>query len=338
MNITFFQSINELNQQLAALISKYSTVFVLTDSNTKLHCLPLLSVDKFSAITIPAGEKNKNLLSLTAIWETLTIAKADRKAVLVNLGGGMVTDIGGFAAATYKRGIDFINIPTSLLAQVDAAVGAKTGIDFLQYKNQLGVFADANNTLICTDFLATLPEREYTSGIAEIIKHYLIADAAAFYDFQQNISLATIQKAITIKSTFVNQDPFENNIRKALNFGHTIGHAIESYYLESETPLLHGEAIAIGMIVESHLSYQIGNLTEAELTTITTLIMRIFPYFSINKIDEENIISLCYQDKKNKDGVLFFSLLKNIGNNSINEAISTEQIINGLDYYRQYAQ
>ncbi|RZL11258.1 MAG: 3-dehydroquinate synthase [Pedobacter sp.] len=257
--------------QLPALMANggYSKVFVLTDEHTSVHCLPVFQqlLDDFTGfdlIETSAGEENKSIDFCIGIWKTLLDFGADRKCLLINLGGGVITDMGGFIAATYKRGVDFVNIPTSLLAQVDASVGGKTGIDVDNAKNMVGTFSIPIAVFIEDVFLKTLPEKEMRSGSAEVLKHGLIADAAYFKELNDTglhaITAAQVYRSVEIKNTVVTEDPLEKGLRKILNFGHTIGHALESYSLSNDkTPLTHGDAIAIGMICESYLSFKINN-------------------------------------------------------------------------------
>jgi 3-dehydroquinate synthase len=247
--------------------TKYSNLFIITDSNTNNYCLhkflPYLETDlTIEIIEFEAGEINKNIDTCIEIWKVLTELGADRKSLVINLGGGVVTDLGGFVASTFKRGVDFIHIPTTLLSMVDASVGGKTGVDLGNLKNQIGVINIPLMVLIDTQYLETVPQNEMRSGLAEMLKHGLIFDKNYWEQFLDISTIdfsdldQLIHRSVAIKNEIVMQDPTEKNIRKALNFGHTLGHAIESYFLENDnkTTLLHGEAIAIGMIVESHIS------------------------------------------------------------------------------------
>lgn len=321
---------------------QFSSVYVLVDENTSHHCYPLIAT-KFPAhriIQIKSGEKNKTLDTCQTIWRHLAEANADRKALLVNLGGGVIGDMGGFAAGCYKRGIAFINIPTTLLAMVDASVGAKCGIDFMGFKNQLGLFNEPTAVFIHTPFLKTLPERDLHSGFAEVIKHYLIADRIEFeallnepkplveFDFE-----LLVRKSVSIKQSIVEQDPTEQGIRKALNFGHTIGHAIESFYLtKPHEKLLHGEAIAMGMLAESLLSLKRGLLNESELKAIEKCILSYFKPQLMAMQDFEEIIQLTTHDKKNEAGQVRFTLLNGIGSYTINQPVEKELIHEALFY------
>ncbi len=330
------------------LSANATSLFVLGDENTLHHCYPkiLSALTAHQLIPIKSGESNKTLTSCEYIWRQLTEANADRKALLLNLGGGVIGDVGGFAAGCYKRGIRFVNIPTTLLAMVDAGVGAKCGIDFMGFKNQVGLFNEPEAVFVHTGFLTTLPERQLRSGFAEVIKHYLIADKQAFEQLTSShlrlsanhTSLTSwndlVQKSISIKQHIVAQDPLEKDVRKALNFGHTIGHAMESFYLQDEThSLLHGEAVAIGMIAESYLSEKKGGLTKEELKMIGETILHYFPAEIIPEFYFPKIIALMAQDKKQERGLPQFTLLKGIGHYTIHQSVEKEWIRESLIYF-----
>ena len=335
---------NNFEELQQFLKGSYSSCFVLVDKNTEQHCYPLIKdlLPKHSIIQIKAGEAYKTIETCGLIWERLTQNNADRKSLLINLGGGVIGDMGGFAASCYKRGITFINIPTTLLAMVDASVGGKTGIDFNGFKNQIGLFSDPKAVFIYTTFLKTLADRELTSGFAEVIKHYLIADAKAFEKLAEaKPSLKALNwpqvvaANVHIKSTIVNQDPQEKDIRKALNFGHTIGHAVESFFLQQDKmkPLLHGEAVAVGLITESYLSVKKGLLTEAQLIRIQQVVINYFELPFIEVPFQKSILELLKQDKKNEQNSTQFTLLQSIGNYSIDNPVTEELIIESLNYY-----
>ncbi len=347
-------SFAELNKFLSG--KKYSSIFVLVDENTKKHCLKKISIEnyKLSIIQIKNGEKNKNIRTCEKIWKELSKHNADRKSLLINIGGGVITDIGGFCASTYKRGIDFINIPTTLLSQVDASVGGKTGIDFLGYKNQIGTFAFPKAVFINPDFLKTLNKRELISGFAEVIKHGLIADKNYWKNLtpplkdgvrpladnpiskgEGEISEEIIEKSIEIKNKIVSADPYENGLRKTLNFGHTIGHAIESASLKTKKTLLHGEAIAIGMICEAYLSRKIIGLSSEELSEITSFIISVFHPKKITT-SEKTLIGLMKQDKKNQNAEINFTLLSSIGKAEINNSCSEELIEESFGFFNSH--
>ncbi len=320
-----------------------SSCFVLVDENTLKHCYPVIQtvLPEHLLITLASGEQNKTLQTCSSIWTELTKANADRKSLFINLGGGVISDMGGFSAACYKRGIPFINIPTTLLSMVDASVGGKTGIDFLGFKNQIGLFSQPEAVFVFTDFLKTLPQRELASGFAEVIKHYLIADKEAFTEIQKSTAdfnalnwPQLVERNINIKSTIVEQDPHENSVRKALNFGHTIGHAVESIFLNRQgNHLLHGEAIAVGMLTESYISMKMGLLEQAELKQIEAVIQN---YFVLPHLDAEarnDVLRLVKQDKKNVKHKLQFTLLQGIGNYSINNTVEEGLMTESLTYY-----
>ncbi|MFI5222377.1 MAG: 3-dehydroquinate synthase [Bacteroidia bacterium] len=320
----------------------YSKVFVLVDEITEKLCYPLLQKHLFELklIQISSGEKNKNTITTQFIWTELQKHNADRNSVLLNLGGGMITDIGGFSASTYKRGIDFINIPTTLLGMVDASIGGKTGIDFNGVKNMVGLFSNPVSVYIFPDFLQSLPKTELINGFAEVIKHALIADPVLWQnlseittdDFQKIISL--IAPSVKIKIKVVKKDPQEKSLRKILNFGHTLGHAIESYSLENDSkPLKHGEAVAIGMICEAFLSREILNLSKEELNVISRYILKFFPKYPIQSVLSPEVIKFVYHDKKNISESFNFTLLKRIGKASINHSCTELQITRALNYY-----
>jgi 3-dehydroquinate synthase len=319
----------------------YSQIAVLADEHTKKYAYPQLKplLPKHTLITIKSGEERKNLETCNYIWQQLTDKQFDRKALLINLGGGVIGDMGGFCAATYKRGINFIQIPTTLLAQVDASVGGKLGIDFNGIKNHIGVFQEPVAVLIATEFLKTLPEAEIRSGFAEIIKHCLIADAAMWEKIRkqeldkQNWN-ELVPHSVEIKKKVVAQDPTEKGLRKILNFGHTIGHAVESYFLsQPRKKLLHGEAIAIGLICESYISHKRDLLDEQSLEAIEEFIFSLYGRIKITAQDTEAIIPLMMQDKKNERGSIQCVLLKEIGNPLYDQKLSLAEIKEAIHYY-----
>lgn len=326
-----------LNQTL--LNEKYSSIFVLVDSHSNEYCLPqflpyLATEIAIEIIEFESGESSKNIEICVQIWEALTELGADRKSVIINLGGGVVTDLGGFVASTFKRGIDFIHVPTTLLAMVDASVGGKNGIDLGNLKNQIGVINVPKMIIIDSSYLETLPKNEMRSGLAEMLKHGLIHDSAYWKKFTDLEQLdfedfdALIYQSIIIKNMIVMQDPSEDGIRKALNFGHTLGHAIESYFLENDhkTTLLHGEAIAAGMILESFISWQKKLLEEKEYLEIKNTINHIFDRIDFDESDLDPIQELLIHDKKNEYGTIQFALLNSIGKVKINQTAEKELI------------
>lgn len=327
-------------------IETYSKIFVLVDENTNEHCLPYFLANlpteiEIEIIEIEAGEENKNIYTCIDLWHTLIELDADRKSIMINLGGGVITDIGGFVASTYKRGIDFVNIPTTLLAMVDASVGGKTGVDLGSLKNQIGIINEPKSVIVISKFLETLPTNQMRSGLAEMLKHGLIYDKL-YWDKLKNLNdLNTddldilIKQSIEIKNEIVSQDLKENGIRKSLNFGHTLGHAIESYFLESEekNQLLHGEAIAIGMILESHISYQSNFISKDDYAEIKYIITDVFEKIAFNNSDIQKILDLLIFDKKNEFGNIQFTLLNKIGESKINQTVDKSLILLAFEDY-----
>ena len=337
--IIFDDTLSSLPNFLAE--HKYSKVFVVVDENTKQHCLPILQnvLTAIEIIETKSGEIYKNLATCEFIWQQLIEQNADRKSVIINLGGGVIGDMSGFAASCYKRGIDFINIPTTLLSQVDSSIGGKLGIDFKYGKNLIGLFRNPKLVLVSSQFLKTLPKRQFINGWSEIIKHALIKDKAQWLVYQNtdihNCDMnAIVFHSLQIKKAVVEADPYENGLRKILNFGHTIGHAIEAYSLEhDETPLLHGEAIAIGMICESFLSIKKCGLTQDELNEITKLILKYFPKYNIENYNTDKIIASMLSDKKNNATKILAALLSEIGNSVFDIEINKDEILESLNYY-----
>lgn len=324
--------------------SAYSKVFILTDLNTSEHCMPLFreylpELDRYDIIEIDPGEENKNIDYCIGVWQMLLDFGADRNSLLINLGGGVITDMGGFAASTFKRGIDFVQVPTTLLSQVDASVGGKTGIDLGSVKNIIGTFTQPKAVFISAGFLKTLSERQLISGFAEIVKHGLIADREYYKQVQISDPLqlpeAIIYHSVEIKNRVVTEDPFEKGLRKTLNFGHTIGHAVETWSLKNDgDPLLHGEAIAMGMICESYLSSKHNGLSETSLSEITSYIRLVFPDYFLKESAYQDILEFMKNDKKNTNGNISFSLLSEPGHCDFDIYLSEEQILESLDYYR----
>ena len=290
---------------------------------------------------MPNGEDHKTIDICTGVWEALSEYNADRKSILINLGGGVVTDLGGFVASTYMRGITYINIPTSLLAMVDASVGGKTGVDLGALKNQIGVINEGEMVGIDTSFLDTLPQNEMVSGFAEMLKHGLIYDKNYWNTLThlEKLDLSDLDQliydSVVIKNKVVTEDPTEQGLRKILNFGHTLGHAIESYFLENadKTPLLHGEAIAIGMLLEAYISTKVCGLSNAELDIINDGILKTFSKVEITDNDQKIIIDLLQYDKKNSHGVVKFVLLEAIGKPKIDCVVRNELILEAFNYY-----
>lgn len=335
------QALNSLKEDIQK--GRFSKVFVLVDENTRKHCYPRLAplLPPHLVYEIMPGEEEKNLTTCTAIWDEMTQSALDRKALVVNIGGGVIGDMGGFVAGTYKRGIDFAQVPTTLLAQVDASVGGKLGIDFHGLKNHIGLFRNPVGVYINPQFLDTLPFEEKRSGFAEIVKHHLIADHEAWKKLVKTTDLndldypQLIRHSIDIKSRIVESDPEEKGARKALNFGHTVGHAVETYFLENGNRLLHGEAIAIGMICEAWISHQQGTLSGDELDQITAFFLKFYPKPKISPAVYPTIIDFAKNDKKNQDGNILCTLLNGIGDFRVNISIDHSQITKSLDYYNE---
>ncbi len=319
----------------------YSKIVVLVDEHTKKFCYPLVKshLPSHKLITIKSGEQHKIVATCQLIWEQMTNFELDRHALLVNLGGGVIGDMGGFCAATYKRGIDFIQIPTTLLSQVDASVGGKLGIDFLGFKNHIGVFSLPNAVIIDASFLQTLPKNELRSGFAEIIKHCLIRDKKKWNEIivkdliNQDLE-DLIRHSVEIKKAVVAEDPTEKGLRKILNFGHTLGHAIETFYLDKgKKRLLHGEAIAAGMIMESYLAFVKKMIEEKTFLDIEEFLFTVYGRVDIDQIDFENIIALTQQDKKNKGKKVNASIIDAIGSCQWDISLSKKEMRSALIYY-----
>lgn len=328
---------------------KYSNIFVIVDENTETHCLPRFNekIDldyKWKVLQVPSGEKYKNIDTCISLWEQLSDKGADRNSLIINLGGGMITDIGGFVASTFKRGLAFVNIPTTLLAMVDASIGGKNGIDFKLAKNQIGTINFPKMVVVENSFLDTLPKRQLISGMAEMLKHSLIYSDESWERINSLDPLnkpefeELIWESIEIKSEIVSLDPLETNLRKTLNYGHTLGHAIESHCMSSaeREPLLHGEAVAIGMILATYISNQLLDLPEKRLTEVSAKILSIFSkqIFSQNEI--ENIINLLVFDKKNRNGNVFFVLIHDIGEPKTDCVVSNSLIYNAFEFYKNF--
>ncbi|MCQ2219588.1 MAG: 3-dehydroquinate synthase [Paludibacteraceae bacterium] len=323
-----------------------SGLFILVDSNTHKLCLPLLGeeiLSKAKVIEIPAGDDNKNLQSIADVWTFLSNNGASRKSFMINLGGGMVTDLGGFAASTFKRGMEYINIPTTLLGSVDAAVGGKTGINFNGLKNEIGVINPAESVIINSQFLKTLDKENFLSGYAEMIKHGLISSPEVWNHIlsfdMDNIDYPAltnlIDESVRVKEEIVKIDPTEKGIRKALNFGHTVGHAFESYAMKVGTPKLHGYAVAWGMISELYLSYKKTGLDKTILREGVAFIKENYGALPITCKEYEQLYELMTHDKKNEsDGRILFTLLGGIGDIKINTNVEKQDIFESLDFYR----
>lgn len=338
-------------KKLGAFLRKnnYSRHFILADENTAQHCLPRLihqvpELAKSEIIELESGEEHKHIETCMQVWRVLGELHADRQSLLLNLGGGVITDIGGFIAATFKRGIDFVNLPTTLLAQIDASAGGKTGVDLDGLKNEVGVFADPRELFIYPPFLQTLPRRQIMSGYAEALKHGLIADAA-YWDALKQIHPGDhasweriIQRSVEIKTRITEADPKERGLRKTLNFGHTIGHAVESFFLENQqAALLHGEAVIVGMVCETWLSQQHCGLDAETTETICNFLLSRYPAIVLEPDSDHRLIELMRHDKKNVGNAIHFSLLKNIGEAVTDQVCTAEDVSAALDYYREKA-
>jgi len=339
--IYFENSIDELVKFVKQ--GHYSRFFILTDENTAKHCLPVVQhhfagMDNFDIIEINAGEESKDIDFCIGIWKMLIDFGADRKSLLINLGGGVISDMGGFAASTYKRGIDFVHVPTTLLSQVDASVGGKTGIDIDSIKNIIGTFTQPKAVFIAYDFLTTLPARQVLSGTAEMLKHGLILDKA-YWEVLKNSDLTRptielIYRSVEIKNEVVMVDPTEQGIRKALNFGHTIGHAVETNsLLTDESPLTHGEAIAIGMICEAFLSFKKTGLAKDDLEEIISVINGLYPKYNLGNVDFATLCTIMLKDKKNQNGKINCTLLSRIGECRLDNICTEEELCESLAYF-----
>jgi 3-dehydroquinate synthase len=331
-----------LNQLVKDL--KPTKVFLLVDENTEQQCLPLIYEHlhdiNFEVIKIKAGEANKTIDTCQHIWKMLKDHKADRSSLMINIGGGVIGDMGGFCASTYMRGIKFIQMPTTLLSQVDASVGGKLGVDLDGVKNMIGVFQDPRAVVIHTSFLQTLPYKELLSGYAELLKHGLIADAEIWEELSTIKDITSIDfervvyQSVLIKKTVTEQDPHEKGLRKILNFGHTIGHAIETVSLSSDQPLLHGEAIAIGIVTEAYLSLQKGYITQDQYNTIKSRIKALYGNKYKSLPLHSSIIPIMKLDKKNHGGNILYALIKEIGKATYDISVGEDLLVRALDDYR----
>ena len=337
----------EQDLQEAVLSQKFDKLFVLTDEHTHTLCYPIVSdfecLKNAHTITIGAGDIHKNLETLAYVWKELGDQGATRHSLMINLGGGMVTDLGGFAASTFKRGIRYINIPTTLLAMVDASVGGKTGINFNGLKNEIGVFSPAECVLIDSRFLKTLDMENLLSGYAEMLKHGIISTTehwAELLNFDMShIDYGMLQtlvaKSVQIKEDIVEQDPFEKGIRKALNVGHTAGHAFESLALESGHPVLHGYAVAWGIVCELYASYCKAGFPKDKLRQTIQFIKEHYGVLTFDCKQYDRLYEFMTHDKKNSAGIINFTLMGDIGDIRINQSATKEEILDMLDFYRE---
>ncbi len=337
---------DDVAQELSLLLSDstYDHIFILADDNTQRLCLPriesIAALREAQQIVVPAGDEHKDLRSAALVWGALQEKGASRRSLLVNLGGGMLTDLGGFCAACFKRGLTFINIPTTLLAMVDASVGGKTGVNFRDIKNEIGVFANPLTTLIDPSFLTTLSKENILSGLAEMLKHGLLSDKATLFeilnlDFSnspQCFSKAIIEKAVEVKAHIVEQDPREQHLRKALNFGHTIGHAIEELSLQKNRPMLHGYAVAFGMVAELYLSATKKHFPLPTMRQIVSFIRENYGAAPILCDDYDALVTLMKHDKKNTGSTINFTLLSDVGAVELDNSATKEELLEALDF------
>lgn len=340
---------NTIQSDLLAAFNdcEHDRTFILTDETTRQLCWPVIKdfpyLSDAHLITIGASDINKTLQSTSHVWEELQRGGATRHSLLINLGGGMVTDLGGFAASTFKRGINFINIPTTLLAMVDASVGGKTGINFGSLKNEIGVFNDSKYVLLCTDFLQTLDDRNLFSGYAEMLKHGLISTPSHWNELIAfDITLpdpATLARllatSVAVKERIVTDDPHEHGIRKALNLGHTIGHAFESWAMRHGHPILHGYAVAYGIIPELYLACTKTNFPQHIMRQAVSYIRSVYGTLPITCDDYPELLELMTHDKKNIAGTINFTLLGDIGDILINQTATEKEIQEALDFFRE---
>ena len=338
-----------LERDLVNAISEceHDRIFVLTDETTQQLCWPKIknfkALKNSTPIIIKATDTHKNLDTLSQVWQALSNGGATRHSLMINLGGGMVTDLGGFAASTFKRGIDFINIPTTLLAMVDASVGGKTGINFGGLKNEIGVFSDSRVVIINTQFLDTLDHDNICSGYAEMLKHGLISDERTWAELVtfdlDNPDLSQLQRmvaeSIKVKERIVEADPHEHSIRKALNLGHTMGHAFESFAMRRGTPILHGYAVAYGLISELYMSARKTAFPTDRMHQTVRFIRENYDTLNITCDDYPTLIELMHHDKKNTSGIINFTLLGNVGDIRINQTANEEEIKEALDFFRE---
>ncbi len=340
MIIEDYSNINQI-----IIENSYSSVFLLLDTNTDRHCLDLFikksGIKDFKKVVVEDGEESKSLDTCEYVWEYLNSNNGDRKSLLINIGGGVVTDLGGFIASTYLRGIDFINVPTTVLCMVDAAFGGKTGINFKSIKNQIGVINKPKSVLIDIDYLETLSNEEYINGFAEIYKHSLITDNKNLQfknlvklDFRKDIK-GIIHSYSSIKNKVVELDLHESNHRKVLNLGHTIGHAVESYSIISKhiDKLKHGEAIAVGLITELYISHKIHGFDHKDLLSIKEELLRRFNRITFTDLDQKEILKIMSYDKKNYGNKLKYVLLEAIGSPKIDQEVDEELFYKAFDFY-----
>jgi 3-dehydroquinate synthase len=338
---------NSIQTKVAEMLKNCkSNVFLLVDSNTVQFCYPQISQlfsENLKIFILPAGEEHKNIENVVKVWDFLNTNGANRKSILINLGGGVLCDLGGFVASTFKRGIDFIHIPTTLLSQVDASVGGKTGIDFKNYKNEIGCFSFPKKVIIYPGFIKTLDQENILSGFGEMIKHALINSESYFEDLKKiNMNkeslnydelLALIKRSVQIKEDVVLADPLEMGLRKILNFGHTIGHAFESYYMGTKKELIHGKAVAYGMAAELYLSHKKLGFPKDKLFGSIQYIEKIYGKLDFQKSDYNALYNLMTHDKKNEAASVNFTLIRNIGEPVFDQNAVKDEIFDAFDFY-----
>lgn len=322
-------------------------LFVIADANTAQLVLPRIDSEwlrQATPIVIPAGDEHKGLDTLTSVWQALSDSGATRHSVVVNVGGGMVTDLGGMAAATFKRGIRFINIPTTLLAAVDAAVGGKTGINFNGLKNEIGAFAPTCEVIISTCFLDTLPRQELRSGYAEMVKHAMLSGPQDFADVlshepstdEPDHLLQLLETSVAVKQRIVEQDPTEQGLRRTLNLGHTVGHALESLALQQGHTVPHGYAVAWGLVTEAVLSHMLMQFPSSDLHRLGTYVREHYGTPGITCDDYPTLLELMRHDKKSRQGEVNCTLLRHIGAPVIDNTIVPDDMTTALDITRDY--
>ena len=332
-------------EKLRSLIASHTKTFLLLDENSEIFCLQYFNsielLKSYTKIVIPSGEQHKNLGTVQDVWSQLIDNHADRKSLLINIGGGMVTDVGGFAASCYQRGIDFINVPTTLLGMIDASVGGKTGIDFQGLKNQIGVFSQPLAVVILFELLETLSKRELLSGLAEIIKYGFIVDkeflTAKLLDNPVNpVDPVLIKKAIDVKNEITRNDVNEKGLRKILNFGHTIGHALETYLIDNHKEIRHGEGVAMGMLSALYLSEKYCGLNHQITSDYKDLYAENFNRFDLNGIPVEELMEIMRHDKKNEGGDIRFVLIEDYGKPVYDVVVKPEDIVDSISYLIDY--
>lgn len=341
-------ALDELRVQLDFYQIKVQRFFILADENTSVHCLPALQkkiplLENACTIIVKAGEEHKTIQTCEYIWSELARQGANRNSMMINLGGGVITDMGGFAASTFHRGMPFINVPTTLMSMIDASIGGKTGVDLTSLKNIVGLFSNPHGIYVYPDFLKTLPHSHMVSGYAEMLKHAIITDPG-FWKSLSKVPMALIRnwddliyQAAYIKCRIVNSDPLETGSRRLLNFGHTIGHAFETYSLRhDQSPISHGMAVAMGMICETYISYRLLNLSLKQRDEIVKTILANFDHYEVDSNAIDELVELTYYDKKNRDGVILLSLIKELGKAIDGQACDKAMIRESLFRYTDF--